>query len=223
MMIDVRCSSCKEWLKISEEYRGQSGKCAKCGCPVKVPRKIITNRVAVAGVCVLIAVSVMGQLTSDKKPIAAPTQQVVVADHTPTPVKPAPVVPPAHPTIEEAITKALGKNNREGAPLPKIIERQGELSVSFAVGDNLTKGFIIGGAQLDTLAVLEKAHEIRPGSAVSIQATFPLVDAYGNSSEEVVFTVQYSPLTLAKINFENIPMENVWRIADSAVIHPTFR
>lgn len=101
-----------------------------------------------------------------------------------------------------------------------------QVNVEFPIADNLTKGFIISGAQRDTLDILKaaKASQWENGRPwVVIAGSFMMVDQYGNESESVILRATYSPETMDKINPDNMRSDNVWQVADESFVHPELR
>ena len=74
----------------------------------------------------------------------------------------------------------------------------------------------------DTLTILHIVKDSSvPYQTVSVQATFPLRDAYGNIEDGVVFSGSYNAETIDRINFEELVQ--VFSITDEpAYIHPDF-
>lgn len=94
--------------------------------------------------------------------------------------------------------------------------------VTFSAQDMLSTKWTRDEIGSDTLSIL---HIIKnssvPFQTVSVQATFPLQDAFGNVKEGVVFSGSYSADTVNRINFEELVQ--IFSITDEpAFIHPDF-
>ena len=228
-MVTVKCEVCGKFLEIPEEYRGQTGKCNACGTALVVPKSSVKPvpkwKIGCLNTCAVLAmVFVVIGIFAPKPPASVADAPEPVAPVVPKP-KLAPVAPapPKVLSLEEKITEAIGQCNRENAPSLVVTDASNYISVKFPVSDNLTNSFVVGGAQMDTMKILEVVNKERPGFSVSIEGTFGLVDLYGNSAEETVFSCTYSGNTIARINFDSIPHDNAWKIADYATIHPSLR
>lgn len=96
--------------------------------------------------------------------------------------------------------------------------------IRFRVADNLSKGLVISGAQGDVRDLLKAVHSLgSPSAKVNIVGLMPLVDAYGNSTDTAVITLNYSRASLQKINWDRFLASDVFRIADPAFIHREFQ
>lgn len=85
--------------------------------------------------------------------------------------------------------------------------------------DNMTKeGMWISATQ--TLKALKNVPEVKD---ISFNITFPMVDKYGNKSEETVMKINITEGTRNKINFENFISDDLPDIADSYWEHPAFK
>ena len=144
---------------------------------------------------------------------------------TPEPTATAtPTLPPEE-ALRAAVAAALGKGNRE-APRVKgvVLLDNGAVEIGWSINDNLTKGFVKGGARADVLDILRAVRDTGlPVTAVDLTGTFSLADVYGNVNESIVVRARYSAETLAKLNLGNILLENtIYEAADSIKVHPEF-
>lgn len=126
--------------------------------------------------------------------------------------------------IEGDVKHVLGSSNRNRAKVYKVEEEGDNIRIIFAIDDNLTDGWIKDGAKSDITKILQT---VQPSgniySEIIIWGTFGLSDKYGNSAEEIVLKVSYTPATIKKINWDNFLSDNVYDIADSVWQHPAFR
>lgn len=86
--------------------------------------------------------------------------------------------------------------------------------ITFRGSDSLTTNLIIEAAYIDIKDILENIQPIID-TDVRICVTFPVVDAYGNSKEQMMIKADYYLDTIKKINFENFLIDNVPYIADT--------
>jgi hypothetical protein len=99
-----------------------------------------------------------------------------------------------------------------------------DVTARFAIGDNLTEGLIKDGARFETIDILEYAKKTYPNaSQVTVQGSFPMKDAYGNTSTDVVINLIYLRSTLDQINFAGVDKDKIWELRDSGVVAPAFQ
>lgn len=175
---------------------------------------------------------------SSTKPAAKPT---TAKPTTTKPTEPAKVKTTPKPTktkltkaqreaaqvqaLRSALARELGEVNRDGVKrLGTVKLDDGQLTVKWAIDDNLTENMIKTGARLDVKTVLEtvKASDLDP-SVIVVRGTFAMQDAYGNASEDVVMTLTYFDTTLAKMQLGNLTGDQVVAIADEQFIVPAFQ
>lgn len=98
------------------------------------------------------------------------------------------------------------------------------MTARFTISDNLTEGLIKDGARFDTIDILKYATKTYPNAPeVAVQGTFPMKDAYGNTSTDVVVNLTYLRSTLDKINFEGVDKDKIWELHDSGFVAPAFQ
>lgn len=96
--------------------------------------------------------------------------------------------------------------------------------VRFRVADNLTTGMIRSGAKISVRDILKSLIESdRSLTEVKVVGVMELRDKLGNSSNVPLLTLNYSGQTLRKINWDHILFENMFDVADHAVLHPDMR
>lgn len=124
--------------------------------------------------------------------------------------------------LNAAVKKAIGKDKEKLVEL--TYDESQNIYVKFKGDDNLTANMIVTGIQGDIKGILEnvKKSEV-PFNDINVVATFPMVDQYGNESEDDVVDLLYTKATVDKINFDNFLTDNVYSVADiKAYIHPEF-
>jgi hypothetical protein len=98
------------------------------------------------------------------------------------------------------------------------------VTAEFAIKDSLTEGLIKNSARFETIDVLEYAEKAFPNAAeVNVVGSFPMTDAYGNTSTDVVINLTYLRSTLQQINFAGVDKDKIWEIRDSGFVHPAFQ
>jgi hypothetical protein len=166
-----------------------------------------------------------------------PPEENAPTEQTPSPSEPTPTARPTHtprPTatlypeaaLRQAILDALGEVNRDEVDTITAFsynEVTNEVYVRWSINDNFSEQWIKDGARDDIIeimgAVVDTGLDV---STVEAEGTFPLVDLYGNESEEVVVRVTFTAETLGRVNWEGIPLENIYLVADEQWRHPAF-
>ena len=94
------------------------------------------------------------------------------------------------------------------------------IEMRIALNDNLTVDMVRRSGYRDVLEVSEGLYKAGfTEHEFYFFGSLPLVDVYGNSSEETVLKASLSPDTLARINWEQVLIEDFPRIADSFDLH----
>jgi hypothetical protein len=57
-------------------------------------------------------------------------------------------------------------------------------------------------------------------SKVVVQGSFPMTDAYGNTSTDVILNVSDDRATLQNVNFDGVDPAKIWSLRDSGSVHP---
>jgi hypothetical protein len=212
------------------------------------PWFIITGALVV----VVVLASILGALAGESEPDSAsqatqapttvattvatttpPTTEPPTTESTepPTTAKPTTTTKPkpiASKTIlRAAVVKALGQGNRDKEKLAQFGATEGEyITLTWRINENLTEGLTKDGARRDAYNVLKAIKAVPEHDrykGVVLKGTYPLVDKFGNSSEETVVRATYERPTLERINFENIDFKTIFDIADGAFVHPAFQ
>jgi hypothetical protein len=138
------------------------------------------------------------------------------------PHKPVPI--PVPQTLRYAVGRVLGRSNRGVVKVYKIENIDKNIEIIFTIDDNLTDGMIRDSAKIDVVEILKAVQSSGYDYAkVTAYGTFPLMDKFGNSEESVVIKASYTCNTINRINWQNFLYDNVYGIADSVWLHPTFR
>jgi hypothetical protein len=162
--------------------------------------------------------------TTDTEKVA---EQVATNTPEPTETEETKDTPEPIEKIKSLVINVLGSSNRDVPRLSDLIwdEASSEIVVTFAGQDNLTDSMITTGIQMDITDILNVIYNSNtpiPYNNICVVATFPLVDKYGNASEENVVIATYSRETLEKINWENFLTDNIFMISDqdTLFLHP---
>jgi len=145
---------------------------------------------------------------------------------------PAPTVPQnTEAGLRTALSKELGKGNRDARRLESVTVESNEatgtvVTIRWAINDNLTEGMIRTGARSDAFDILGVVASagFDDLAQVDLEGTFSMLDQYGNASEDVVVDTSYTGETVARINYDNILVQDsIFEIADGGTVHPLFR
>ena len=198
--------------------------------PLKKKRSILTYAVFAIIICCVLGF-IISQFAPDTNQELPPTEEIQAfqppVGPTQTPI-PEPTLSPEA-SFEAAVLNALGSSNRDVNRITSIwfSEGDGDLVIEWTVNDNFSNDWILSGAMSDITDVLEyiATNDIPyPYQQVTFDGTFPLVDQFGNSSEERVILVSYTTTTIQKINWEGFLTDNIFNIADGGpFIHPALQ
>ena len=119
-------------------------------------------------------------------------------------------------TLEETVEYAIEKANADKSDVTIV---GGEVFIILNGEDNLTNNMIRTGMLIeacDILEVLQKRTELED---VTISWLFPLVDVYGNTSDDSVMMVYFDVETINKINFERFVYGDIPTVANEYFEH----
>jgi hypothetical protein len=126
-------------------------------------------------------------------------------------------------TLCEAIQEALGPSNRD-VPRLGTCQEGNEVLVSWAIDENLTEGLTKDSARVEAVDILKAISDWGASyRSIRIEGTYPLVDEFGNATEETVVEAVYRRRTVQQINFGGFDFKNAFEIADFAQVHPAFQ
>lgn len=148
----------------------------------------------------------------------------------PASVEPAPTDDPAAPetpaTLEQAVDDAITAANAEKEDVSIYDAASvGESSdgsfvdIYLSGKDNLTPNMVRKGMLLQAADILESLQSRDDIGRVTLFWSFPLVDAYGNTSTETVMKATFYKDTISKINFDNFDYNNIPVICDDFYQH----
>jgi hypothetical protein len=128
--------------------------------------------------------------------------------------------------VMAAVEDALGDSNRDHMPRFTVTANPGlDVIVTWAINENLTEGLTKDAARIEAVDILKAVRETATEySGVRVEGTYPLIDQYGNASEERVVLAVYSRDTLGRFHWENFRFKNIFEpsVADEVWLHPAF-
>jgi hypothetical protein len=199
--------------------------------PVKKKRNpFVTILIILGGLFVLfIIIGTIGNSTPSGQATSTARSQTQAILVSPTETQMPNTATPADPAklYEEYIAVTLGFGNRD-VPRLRFIEYDapttGDIRISWNINDNLTEEMIKTGIQTDARDLLRAVDEgIMPFQRVILEGYFPMVDAYGNTSDEMIVHLIFNKETVDKISWEGFLYENIYNIADNAVLAPAIQ
>lgn len=185
---------------------------------------ILFGILGLAIICVVIAlISPSEPGTTSETAVPTNTVEPTVIP-TETAVPPTPIPEDPREALRSSLVDLLGSSNRNVQRLANLEfdnPAQGDILIQWAINDNLTEDFIKTGIKIDATDLLKTvAQSGIEFNNIYLMGYFPLVDAYGNSKEENVVTLQFSKETVEKINWDGFLYDNIYLVADDATIHP---
>lgn len=192
---------------------------------------------------IIVVLAIIGYFTDDSE--AQPTKETaVVADKSEKqPAKEAPKEK-AEPEVKKDVEKPKDESKAEKAPkeesravktpediVKKVIEKDriieinkndqnGHLLVRFKGSENLTNEMTVKGFLMDIRDLLKNLKSDSSVQTFAFNVTYPLVDNYGNESEDIVIKAEFSRETVDKINFDNFDFNKIPEVADEYWSHP---
>jgi len=125
--------------------------------------------------------------------------------------------------ITALLTSTLGKSNRDAQRLGPVTVSGGDVTAQWAINESLTEGYTKLGANQDIANILEQLFAFPGVQRVTLNGTYSMVDIYGKVSEMTVIHYVMTSTTAAKVNWQNVDLHNLYRIADSVEVHPAFQ
>lgn len=125
--------------------------------------------------------------------------------------------------MKSIIKKAIGKkNNRDQNYIDDVKVENSNLTIILNADDNFTPNMIKTGILMKTDKVLKAIEKEHKFEIITVMWKFPLVDTYGNKSNEEVLRISLNRETLNKINWDNFDYNNFEKIANNYFEHPAF-
>ena len=162
------------------------------------------------GVGGLVAISLLAGDPEDEDATAEPD----------APTTTAPILTPEE-QLSALIVEELGDSNRDMEPKTTVGYAAGNVQVTFAANDIGFAGMTVANMEIDTSDVLRLLTESEvPWEFALIEATFPLLNKFGEASEESVMWHKFTHETADRIVWDKLLPEDVLELADEAFRHP---
>ena len=128
------------------------------------------------------------------------------------------------PRLQDECNNALGKSYRTEKRVSDVQVVGNTIKLHLYIQSNMTEHLMKFGAREDIAGILKAVQKSGvPYGAVTVTASYPIADKFGNSSEQNVVRATYNHATVDRINWEGFLSENVYDIADDVQIAPVFR
>lgn len=125
--------------------------------------------------------------------------------------------------VIEIINNTLGEtNNLDKSTVESVEVSEDKIAISLNGSDNVTNNAVKEMMWMDSAKILELIEEESGSKDISVNWQFPLVDTYGNETDEVVMSFDLDRETLNKINWENFSSDNIPNISKNYYEHAAF-
>lgn len=125
--------------------------------------------------------------------------------------------------IVQIINDTLGEtNNLDKSTVESVEVSEDKIAISLNGSDNVTNNAVKEMMWMDSAKILELIEEESGSKDISVNWQFPLVDTYGNETDEVVMSFDLDRETLNKINWENFSSDNIPNISKNYYEHAAF-
>ena len=126
--------------------------------------------------------------------------------------------------VQDECDKSLGKSYRTEKRVSDVQVVGNTIKLHLYIQSNMTEHLMKFGAREDICGILKAVQKSGvPYGAVTVTASYPVADKFGNSNEQEVVRATYNHGTVDKINWEGFLTDNIYDIADDARIAPVFR
>lgn len=123
----------------------------------------------------------------------------------------------------KTITERQAKKQLDNIELIKFNEDNGYLLIKGKGKENINNDYTVKGFKMSIFNIMKNIHEQKDIETLAFNITYPLVDKYGNSSDQIVLKVEFTRSTLDKINYENFDFNNIGDVADSYWEHQAIK
>lgn len=162
-MINLKCNSCGQILRIPEQYAGQQGKCNGCGADILVPRKKeskLSGTHKVIGLIVIACLITTISLITDEQDYSSPSPSRQIPGDSEAQATAPEAFEPA--LTEAHINAALDALRAKDSLLPDSIELSdtGYVAITY----NMSTGFSVGAESFatETLLIVRNAIYVMP-------------------------------------------------------------
>lgn len=126
--------------------------------------------------------------------------------------------------IQDECNAALGKSYRTEKRVSDVQVVGNTIKLHLYIQDNLTEHLMKFGARENIAGILKAVQKSGvPYGAVTVTASYPVTDKFGNASEQDVVRATYNHSTVDRINWDGFLTDNIYDIADDVQIAPVFR
>ncbi len=112
--------------------------------------------------------------------------------------------------LRSSIVKVVGEDNFDTF---NYVPDNNFALVKFKGSENITTNMTIKGMYMDISNILKEIQN-KVDVNIDVNVTYPMQDAYGNPSENIVIKATFNNETIKKINFNNFSITNIPTIAD---------
>lgn len=143
------------------------------------------------------------------------------ASSLPTSSPTATLHPPRN--VEEVIRRTLGEGYGDAPRIERIRYTEDPLCIEvfWGINESLTEGLTKAGMWQDVAdvadALVDSHYTVR---RLTMEGSLPLVDIYGNTSEDIVIRVAFDDQTLYRANWDSMDIHDIYMIADELYLHP---
>ena len=123
------------------------------------------------------------------------------------------------------INDKFGETNTDKERIVSIGESNNAFEIVLNGDDNLTANLARAGMMSKSADIFEEVskYEDITTDDISIGWMMPLIDQYGNASDQRVLNIRLSKETLAKINWDNFNYDNFEGVSETYFIHPALK
>ena len=123
------------------------------------------------------------------------------------------------------INDEFGETNTDKERIVSIGENNEAFEIVLNGDENFTTNMMRTGMLSKSADIFEEVsrYEDITTNDISIGWMMPLIDQYGNASDQRVLNIRLSKETLAKINWDNFNYDNFEGIAETYFIHPSLQ
>ena len=125
------------------------------------------------------------------------------------------------PLDEAAVKKLLPRNERDAEISGSL--SGGDIVVTRELSENLTPAMMLSGGRMDSIEIFKNFFEDPRIEKVLVVSNLEFVDTFGQTSSGAGCWYSVTRETADKVNWDNLPLENLDKIADAYFINPALR
>ncbi|MDF0591788.1 hypothetical protein [Candidatus Methanocrinis natronophilus] len=135
--------------------------------------------------------------------------------------EPEPVPDYSGPLDEAAVKKLLPRSERDAEISGSL--SSGDVVVTRELSENLTPAMMLSGGRMHSIEIFKNFFEDPRIEKVLVVSNLEFVDTFGQTSSGAGCWYSVTRETADKVNWDNLPLENLDKIADAYFIHPALR